>query len=61
MIELMAKLQQVDLANEEEDFLVITEEDLEASLKENRNSCFGKIVAEREPNIQTMRRCLLRA
>lgn len=61
MTEVMAKFQHADLVNEEEDFLVITEEDLEANLEENRNSCYGKIMAEREPNIQNIKHCLHRA
>lgn len=62
MSEVMAKLQQaVDLVDEEEDFLVTIEEDLEASLKENCTSCFGKIMAVRETNIQHIRWCLHRA
>lgn len=31
---------------------------MEANLEENRNSYFGKIRAKREPNIQSVRRCL---
>lgn len=61
MTEVMAKLQQANLIDQDEDFLVITSEDLEASLVENRNSCFGKIMVEREPNIQNIRRCLRHA
>lgn len=61
MAEVVAKLQHSDLVDDEEDFLVITKEDLEASLDENRNSCFGKVLAVREPNIQSIRRCLSRA
>lgn len=40
---------------------MITEDDLEVSVEENRNSCYGKILFETELNIQNIRRCLCRA
>lgn len=44
-------LQQADIIEDEEDFLILMEEDLVASQKENRNSCYGKLVEDREYNI----------
>lgn len=50
MSKVMEKLQQAEIVDDVENFLIITEEDLEASVEENRNSCHGKILAERERN-----------
>lgn len=61
MPEVMEKLQHVAIVEDEDDFLVITDEDLEASVQENRNSCYGKILVEKELNIQNIRRCLCHA
>lgn len=47
--------------DDKDDFLVITKDDLEVSLEENRNSCYGKISSDQELNIQNIRRCLHRA
>lgn len=61
MFEVMARLQQAELVDDEEDFLIITDKYLEPSMEENRLNCFGKILAAREPNIPNIRRCLRRA
>lgn len=58
MSEIVQKLQHADMINDEEDFLVITEEDLEASMEENKTSCY---MVDKQVNIQTIRRCLQRA
>lgn len=54
----MQKLQHAEILDEEEDFLVITNEDLEAKVEENKNSYYGKILVDREVNIQNIWRCL---
>lgn len=48
MSEVMQKFQQAEIVDDNEDFLFITEEDLEASVEENHNSCYGKMLADRE-------------
>ena len=55
---IMEKLQKADIINEEEDFLILTEDNLAATVEENRNSCFGKIIVEKEINIQNVCKCL---
>lgn len=51
LTEIMQKLQHFDIINNEEDFLVIN---LEASVEESKNSCFWKILVEKEINIQNV-------
>lgn len=54
----LQKLQHTDILAEEEDFLVITDEDLEVSVEENKISRYVKILVDKEINIQNIRRCL---
>lgn len=61
MTEVMQKLQHTDDLDKEEDFLVITDEDLEARVEESKKSCYGKIMVDQELNIQNIRRSLRRA
>lgn len=61
MSEVLEKLQLVEAIEEESDFLVISEEDLEASVEEHRNSCYGKFLVDHELNILNIRRCLRHA
>lgn len=61
MIEVLQKLQRSDILAEEEEFMVITEADLEASVEKMKNSCFEKILVDKELNILSVRRCLRRA
>lgn len=55
MMEVIQKLQDTDILVEEEDFLVITDEDLEAHVEENKISCYGKILVDKALNIQNIR------
>lgn len=51
----------MDIIAEEEHFLIITDEDLEVSMEENKTNRYGKILADKEINIRNVRRCLRRA
>lgn len=57
----MEKLQHTVTLVEEDDFLLITDENLEACAEENHNSCFGKLFVDKEIHILNIRRCLRRA
>lgn len=58
MAEILNWLQHADLIKGEEDFPVLTNEDFVASLEESQASCYGKLVFEKEYNIQVVRWCL---
>lgn len=57
----LARLQNAEIVEDEEDFLLLSSEDVAASEDEQRQSCFGKLISDRELNIHSLRRCLCRA
>lgn len=61
MTELLQKLQHTDILAEEEDFRLITEDDLEASVEESQLNYYGKLLVEHEINILNIRRSLRKA
>lgn len=57
MVEVMDKLQHMVTLVEEDDFLFIIKEDLKASAEKNRNSCFSKILVDKELHVQNIKCC----
>lgn len=54
MIGVLQKLQHTDILAKEENFLVITNGDLGASMEETKTSCYGKILVDKKMNIQNV-------
>lgn len=56
--EILFRLQNAEIIEDEEDIFFLTPEDVAASFVENKRSCVGKIIADQDVNVQGLWRCL---
>lgn len=61
MEDILVRLQNAEIVEDEGEFIQLSPEDIAASQDELRRSCIGKLLADRELNINALRRCLQRA
>lgn len=55
MDEVLARLQNVEIIEVEEEFFLLSPKDVVASAEENNRSSIGKLIADRDVNIQNLR------
>lgn len=60
LYDILSHLQNAEIVEYEEEFFFLIHDDMVVSFEENR-SCIGKLIADRDVNVQGLRCCLCRA
>lgn len=58
MDEILSRLQNTKIVEDEEQFFFLTSDRVAASYEKNKQSCVGKLIADRDINVQGLRHCL---